>query len=94
MSTEPAVVPGQLVVVRPGSLVRRWASEEEFYTDKLQLGIVIQHASTWNDHGMDTVQCDYLVMFDSGRIYLVGGFRLVHTDHARDPSRLFGWSPG
>lgn len=88
----PELTPGTLMLVRPSSLVRRWNSEEEHYTSRLQNVIVIQRSHQWREDASDReVFPDYLVLFSNdGRMYLVSAGHLVTPDQARDPSRLFG----
>jgi hypothetical protein len=86
------LMPGELVVVRPGALVRLHSSEAEHYTLDLQAGLVIQKTNQWNDGEVfNRLAAIYLVLFSNdSKMYHVNGDWLDHPDVARDPSRLFG----
>lgn len=85
------LTPGTLIVVRDNTLVRRWGSEEEHYTQRLQNGMVLQQlAYLWRE-GEYRDSPTYLVLFSNDmRIYLVPADSLLTPDQATDPGRLFG----
>ena len=84
--------PGALVVVQDFALVRRFNSEEEHYTEKMQCGLVLTLAHIWQGLGSDgDPQPTYLVMFSRDmRLYYVPASNLMTPDRAVCPSRLFG----
>jgi hypothetical protein len=96
MSTEE-LLPGTLRVVTGGALVRKWGSEEEHYTQGMQIGTVINKLHAWVEPGQhgDKVYPCYLVLFSNdSRMYVVPGNHLAHPDHVKDPGRLFGAAHG
>jgi hypothetical protein len=91
-----ALMPGALVVVKPGALVRLYGHAAEHYTEGLRNAIVIQetyHVSEDEDGmGQDgRVSPDYIVLFsDDMRMYLCPASHLLTPDEATSPGRLFG----
>lgn len=92
------LTPGELRVVKTFTLVRKYGSEEEHYTQGLQNAFVISKSHTWSEPGETDdgeIYPHYLVLFSNdSRMYLVPGNCLMHPDHARDPGRLFGTAHG
>ncbi len=43
------LVPGTLVAITTGALVRRYGSESEHYTTGIQLGMIIQRSHQWRE---------------------------------------------
>jgi len=85
------LTPGTLVVVRDFALVRRFNSEEEHYTEKMQVGLVLALTHIWSELGSGEASPTYLVMFSRDmRLYYVAYDSLLTPSQATDPSRLFG----
>lgn len=94
MVTLRKFLPGDLVTVKPGTLVQRYGSESQHYTSGYVNGMVIQlsYRSFDNDADWDTFEVSesYFVLFAGEmRIYLVNGHHLLAPDQVTDPSRLF-----
>lgn len=84
-------LPGQLVVIKDFTLVRRFNSEEEHYTERMQPGLVLTLAHVWYEIGSSGPGPTYLVMFGKdSRLYYVPGDSTLAPDRVTDPSRLFG----
>lgn len=86
--------PGQLVVVMPGALVNRTQSNEESYTTRYHMAIVIRVSHMWREpEGRsydDFVQPTYVVLFSNdSRTYSVPAGYLCSPDELTDPGRLF-----
>ena len=90
--------PGELVVVKAETLVRRVGSEEEHYTGRHQNAIVVQESHLWHEPGAGEdfgLRVDYLVLFSNdSRMYYVTSDRLMRPDEAVSAGRLFGRLPG
>jgi len=88
------LMPGQMVVIKAGALIRRCGSEEESYTMGLQNGIVIQQSHLWHEAGREDdfgLKVDYMVLFSAdSRMYYVTAGDLMTPDQAMSPDRLFG----
>lgn len=86
------LTPGTLVVVKDFALVRRFNSEEEHYTGRMQAGLVLTLSHIWREVGRSVEpQPTYLVMFSNDmRLYYVTAGDLLSPDQATDPGRLFG----
>ena len=84
--------PGSLVVIKDFVLVRRFNSEEEHYTERMQTGLVLTLAHIWHELGSDgDAEPTYLVMFSKDmRLYYVPSSGMMSPDQATCPSRLFG----
>lgn len=86
------LTPGALVVVKDFALVRRFNSESEHYTERMQTGLVLTLSHVWYELA-DTGQPSptYLVMFSKElRLYYVKADDLLTPDQATSPDRLFG----
>lgn len=83
--------PGQLVVIRNFTLVRRFNSEEEHYTERFQNGLLLTLSHVWHELGRDgEPDPHYLVLFSNdSRLYYVPASGLATPDWFTDPSRLF-----
>jgi hypothetical protein len=89
------LMPGDLVVIKDCSLVRRYLSEEEHYTHRLQNGLVIMMTHVWTELGSGQAEPTYLVLFSRDmRLYYVARTHMLTPDQASDPSRLFGQLSG
>lgn len=89
---EQILLPGTLRVVLRGALVRKWRSEEEHYTERMQLGTIISTVQTWSEPGQygGKIHPCYLLLFSNdSRMYVVSENNLAHPDHITDPGRLF-----
>lgn len=85
----PDFRPGDLGVVRHNTLVRRWLTEEEHWTTKMEPCLVLA-TGIWcrrvNDDGNDTDRI--LVLLRDGA-YIVANVCVYTPDQVADPSRLF-----
>lgn len=86
------LTPGALVVIKDFALVRRFNSEEEHYTERMQAGLVLTLSHIWHELGdSKEPQPTYLVFFSKDmRLYYVPADCLLTPDQATDPGRLFG----
>lgn len=83
----------------PGALVNRTSSNEESYTSRYQVGIVVRVSHLWREPAgyfyADAVLPTYVVLFSSdSRTYNVPASYLCSPDELTDPSRLFNPGPG
>ena len=84
---------GDLVVIKHGALVRRYQSEEEHYSWRLQSGMVLMLNYAWIDLGSGAPELNYLVLFSHDmRMYYVARRNLLLPDQIGDalalPQRL------
>ena len=84
--------PGDHVVVKDFTLVRKVGSDEEHYTERMQNGLIVQLSHLWHELGSEAEpQPTYLVLFSREmKLYYVPADGMLTPDQATDPSRLFG----
>lgn len=93
MSTENVeLLPGDLRVGDGGALIRLWGAEAEHYTQGLQLATVVSKLHALYDPSQfgEIYPCYLMLFSNDSRMYVVPSNCLLHPDHAKDPSRLFG----
>lgn len=78
-------LPGQLVVIEPGALGRIVGSTMSLSIERLCLGVIIQKYLTYEKD-----DCYAIFICGQQRICYVSHDYIRHSDHASDPSRLFG----